>query len=155
MIRKLGAWLFPNIRPNPRRRPAPADHYRNLGTNKHHPTGAPGSTRPAAADAVPAEEFSCPVCGTVHKYPSPRYRNHVCNDCIGRARCSHDRPVVGYNTHLSGGFEAMHHDRGDNRCDQVTTDHRVWIDGVEFRMGEARFGGIVATQVPDEHGQLP
>lgn len=91
--------------------------------------------------------YACPVCGTVHTHQDQRYKNYVCQDCEKRATCSHERPVVGYNTGPFGGFEARHYDRGDNRCDQVTADHRVWIDGVEFRMNEARFGGIVVTPV--------
>lgn len=156
MIRKLGQWLFPNVRPNPRRRTSPTSHHRNEGTLNRDAAAEPTApTAPQAGTSEPAEQFSCPVCGTVHHYQSPRYRHHLCHTCTDRARCSHDRPIRGYNTHMSGGFEALHYDRGDNRCDQVTTDHRVWVDGVEFHMDEARFGGIVVTQIPDEHGQRP
>jgi hypothetical protein len=98
--------------------------------------------------------YACPVCGTVHEHQSERYKNHVCQECDKRARCAaHDRPVVGRNTHMSGGFEAIHYDRGDNRCDQVTADGKVFIDGTQFRMQEARFGGTVTTPMPG--GYIP
>lgn len=93
----------------------------------------------------PTTRYACPVCGTVHVMQSERYRNHACHDCEKRARCSHDRSVIGYNTSPFGGFEAHHYDRGDNRCDQVTGNGMVTIDGLPFRMREARFGGTVCT----------
>ena len=89
--------------------------------------------------------YACPVCGTVHAHQSERYQDHVCQECEARARCiAHDRGVTGYNiSPLGGGFAARHADSGDDQCDQVTRDGMVLIDGTEFRMREARFGGIV------------
>ena len=43
---------------------------------------------------------------------------------------------------MSGGFVAFHRD-DDSRCEQVTDDGRVLIDGVEYRAGEAHMGGCV------------
>ena len=102
----------------------------------------------------PTTRYACPVCGTVHAHQSERYKNYVCHDCEKNARCAaHDRPVFGRNTHVFGGFEAIHYDRGDNRCDQVTADGKVLIDGTQFRMQEARFGGTVVTPTPG--GYIP
>ncbi len=92
--------------------------------------------------------FSCCVCGTVHPHQSERYRDHVCRACERRALCAHERPVHGFNASPFGGFLASHDERGDEVCDQVTRDHRVWIDGVEHRMQEARFGGTVVGRPP-------
>jgi hypothetical protein len=87
------------------------------------------------------------VCGAVHAHQSERYRNHVCAECERRARCTHDRGVLGYNPNPLGGFAARHANRGYDECDQVTADGRVWVDGREFRMQEARFGGVVTVQL--------
>lgn len=46
------------------------------------------------------------------------------------------------NTSLSGGFQAVHADDG-TVCRQVTDDGLVLVDGIEYRAGEAHFGGIV------------
>ena len=93
--------------------------------------------------------YACPVCGTVHARQSERYQDHVCQECERRARCvAHDRGVFGYNASPLGGFAAWHADRGDNRCDQVTRDGMVLVDGAQFRMREARMGGIVVVPLP-------
>jgi hypothetical protein len=47
-----------------------------------------------------------------------------------------------YNASFSGGFLADHADDG-TRCEQVTGDGRVLIDGREYRAGEAHMGGTV------------
>lgn len=94
--------------------------------------------------------YACPVCGTVHAHQSERYTNHVRMACADHARCvAHDRPVAGYNTALSGGFTAFHDGGQDDVCEQVVRDGMVVVDGAEFRMGEARFGGIVVRPVAD------
>lgn len=91
--------------------------------------------------------FACPTCGSVHAHQSDRYRNHLCAACEQRATCTHDRPVLGHNTSPLGGFAARHADRGQDDCDQVTADGRVWVDGRELQMREARFGGVVTVQL--------
>jgi hypothetical protein len=103
----------------------------------------PTNTRDPAGSAETT--YSCPVCGTVHPQQSARYKNHVCHDCEPKARCCHDKPVYGFNTGLGGGFLAAHSTRGDEECEQTTADHRVWIEGTEYKMQEARFGGTVIT----------
>jgi hypothetical protein len=97
----------------------------------------------------PETPFSCPACGTVHARRDPTYPKHVCHDCERETRCSHDRSVFGFIAEPSGGFGAFHADRGDNACEQVAADGRVWIHGVEYLMREARFGGVVTTARPD------
>lgn len=96
-------------------------------------------SRPSSRETA----YACPVCGTVHEHQSVRYKNHVCRDCEPKARCSHGQRVYGFNTHLGGGFMASHDRAGSQPCEQVTTDGRVWIDEVEYKMQEARFGGTV------------
>jgi hypothetical protein len=99
---------------------------------------------------VETTSYACPVCGTVHQHQSERYRNHLCFACADRARCvAHDRQVVGFNTSLSGGFVAFHDGRQDDTCEQVTGEGTVTVDGAEFVMREARFGGIVVHPVVD------
>ena len=99
------------------------------------------------AENVPVRDtpFACCVCGTVHPDQSERYRDHVCRTCERRATCSHGRVVHGSDVSLSGGL-AAHDTSGADVCDQVTADHRVWIDGAEHRTDEARFGGTVVVR---------
>ncbi|MDA1362570.1 hypothetical protein O1R50_23305 [Glycomyces luteolus] len=51
------------------------------------------------------------------------------------------------NVSLSGGFAAVHADDG-TVCEQVTEDGRVLVDGIVYRAGEARFGGVVVQPAP-------
>lgn len=83
----------------------------------------------------------CPSCAGPATQ-TKRYPHALCATCTGRATDLSGRPVAMSNVSLSGGFIARHRD-DETVCDQVTTDHRVLIDGLEFRAGEARFGGIV------------
>lgn len=100
----------------------------------------------AAADwltAVPAEHeraHPCPLCG----FPAiGRYRQYtsVCDGCRQKTLYTDGRIVRGYNTDLSGGFEAVHVD-DRSICAQVTHDGLVSVDGLPCHMGEARFGGV-------------
>jgi hypothetical protein len=46
------------------------------------------------------------------------------------------------NESMSGGFVALHRD-DESRCEQVTGDGRVLIDGSEYYASEAHMGGCV------------
>jgi len=81
--------------------------------------------------------------------PAPhadRYPRSLCDDCTARAADSAGRRVRGFNTSLSGGFEARH--LGPDGvvgeiCHEVTAGGRCWVDDHECSIGEARFGGVV------------
>ncbi len=110
------------------------------------PTEAAALRSIAASDwltAVPAEHEAahrCPLC----RGPAiGRHRQYtcVCDDCYSKTVCADGRIVKGYNTDMSGGFEAMHVD-DRSKCSQVTHDGVVSVDGLPCHMGEARFGGV-------------
>jgi hypothetical protein len=71
-----------------------------------------------------------------------RYPRAVCPDCHDRTTDSTGRRIAGYNTSISGGFEARYVDT-DEVCPEVTRSERCWVDGRECSIGEARFGGVV------------
>ncbi|MBN1247391.1 MAG: hypothetical protein JXC32_07015 [Anaerolineae bacterium] len=50
----------------------------------------------------------------------------------------HGRPLRFYNRSLSGGFQVVYADSGEERA-----GHECWIDGVRCWAGEAHLGGIV------------
>jgi hypothetical protein len=83
------------------------------------------------------EHHPCPICAT----PVPtdaRYPTAVCPACTERAVDEHDRPLRFYNRSMSGGFQAVYADTGEERA-----GHECWIDGVRCWAGEAHLGGIV------------
>jgi len=84
-----------------------------------------------------AGRHPCPICGS--SIPtSPRYPTAVCPECAGRAVDERGRPLRFYNRSLSGGFQAVYADTGEERI-----GHECWIDGVRCRADEHRLGGIV------------
>lgn len=83
----------------------------------------------------------CPHCGGLSEYQNVRYPRALCHACDLRATDLTRRPVRLTNESVSGGFIAVHDD--ESRCEQVTGDGRVLIDGVEYRAGEAHMGGCV------------
>jgi len=92
--------------------------------------------------AMPMPTGVCPHCGGP-AHQTERYPRHLCAACIGRARDRAGRPVE----LMSGaGFFAEHRDDA-SRCDQVTLDERVLIDGVEFVAREDYWGGVVVQPV--------
>lgn len=99
-----------------------------------------------ATTKAPDGSHPCPVCGRPAFGQVWQYLS-VCDDCFGRALCSHHRPVEGHNTSFSGGFEAVHRD-DLALCAQVTDDGSVWVNGVECRMGEVKFGGVFVGVEP-------
>jgi hypothetical protein len=98
----------------------------------------------------------CPVCGQ----PTPhwdRYPRAVCDRCAQRTADAAGRFVAGYNTSLSGGFEARyrtHDGSAGDVCVEVSESGYCWIDDRKCSIGEARFGGIVIDALPsaDDHG---
>jgi hypothetical protein len=67
-----------------------------------------------------------------------RYPTAVCSACVERAVEGHGRPIWFYNESMSGGFQAVHADSGEEHA-----GHECWIDGVRCWAGEAHLGGIV------------
>jgi hypothetical protein len=109
----------------------------------------------AAADhllAPPHERawtHPCPICGRP-AIGSQRYPRSVCDSCYPRTVDSQGRLITGYNTSLSGGFEAAYvgaDGESDGTCREVTESGRCWIDGHECSIGEAHFGGVVVQLV--------
>lgn len=91
----------------------------------------------------PTEYFAahrCPLCGRPAIGRAWDWLV-VCDHCFRRTVCAEGRPVHGYNTHVSGGCEARHDD-GDGVCQQATADGRVWVDGHECHLSDAKFGGV-------------
>ena len=88
----------------------------------------------------------CPHCGRESEYQNVRYPRALCDACDRRATDLTGRPVELANESVSGGFIAFHRD-DDSRCEQVTGDGRVLVDGVEYRAGEAHMGGCVVQPV--------
>ncbi len=87
----------------------------------------------------------CPICG-LPSIGSKRYPRSVCDTCYPRTVDSSGRRVTGYNTSMSGGFEAAYvgaDGESEGICQEVTDSGRCWIDGHECTIAEAHFGGVV------------
>jgi hypothetical protein len=91
----------------------------------------------------PGPDAPCPICGAPRPH-SPRYPDHVCEDCVERACDETGRGIRFFNPSLTGGFGAQYRDTGEPR-----ESHLCSIDGVRCRADEARFGGVVVRQMPD------
>ena len=95
---------------------------------------------------------ACPHCGGPSDYQNVRYPRALCHACSGRVTDLAGRRVGLSNESMSGGFIALHRDDA-SRCEQVTDDGRVLIDGVEYRAGEAHMGGcVVQPEYPHDSG---
>jgi hypothetical protein len=84
-----------------------------------------------------AGRHPCPICGSSVS-TNPRYPTAVCPACVERAVDEHGRPLRFYNRSLSGGFQAVYADSGEEHA-----GHECWIDGVRCWAGEAHLGEIV------------
>jgi hypothetical protein len=84
-----------------------------------------------------AKHHPCPICGSLIS-TNPRYPTAVCPACVERAVDERGRPLRFYNRSMSGGFQAVYTDTGEERA-----GHECWIDGVRCWAGEAHMGGIV------------
>jgi hypothetical protein len=100
------------------------------------------SEMPGCDKAVTEPTGICPHCGGPSEYQNVRYPLALCHACDMRATDLTGRSVGLTNESMSGGFIAFHWD-DESRCEQVTADGRVLIDGVELRAGEAHMGGCV------------
>jgi len=92
------------------------------------------------------EIHHCPICSTALG-PVPRYPRYVCRDCAARAADQNRRKLLFSNVDMSGGYMAEYADSGEAYNSRV-----CYIDGIECRAGEARFGGIVieAVDLPEK-----
>ena len=86
---------------------------------------------------------ACPICGRPIQ-ANPRYPRQVCADCTRKTADEHGRALRFYNQGLSGGFQAQYADTGEWR-DSPT----CYVDGVQCRAEEGRFGGIVVQVTGD------
>lgn len=91
----------------------------------------------------------CPICETEVQY-SQRYPLYVCADCFKKAVSADNRPLSFSNLSLSGGFAAYYAD-----TKEIYDSHVCFIDNIECRADEARFGGIVIqTKHPKKKDQI-
>lgn len=79
----------------------------------------------------------CPVC-SAEVAANPRYPRHLCTRCATRTSSVDNRLLVFFNVDSSGGYRAQYADTGE-----LYGSHTCFVDGVECRADEARFGGIV------------
>jgi hypothetical protein len=79
----------------------------------------------------------CAICGTAIPF-SERYPHYLCALCADRAVDENGRKLAFSNVSMSGGFIAYYPDTKEER-----DSHICYIDGIECRADEARFGGIV------------
>jgi hypothetical protein len=68
--------------------------------------------------------------------------------CKARTTDLSGRAVRFSNVSFSGGFIAHHYDDG-SICPRVSEDHRVLVDGTEYRADEARFGGALVRPLDE------
>jgi hypothetical protein len=88
-----------------------------------------------------SQTHACPIC-SAPVYHFERYPRQVCGDCYSRACDAGGRPLLFGNASISGGFVAVYADTGENYG-----KHQCFIDGIECRADEFRFGGIVIEAV--------
>jgi hypothetical protein len=82
---------------------------------------------------------TCPICRTSVE-PNFRYPKYVCSDCREKASDINGRKLVFYNESFSGGYIAYY---ADSNTQEEYKSHRCYINGIECRANEAKFGGIV------------
>lgn len=86
------------------------------------------------------DEFNpqlCPVCGAA-QHPNPRYPRYLCGGCAAQSTDESGRPLEFFNESISGGFQAVYADTGEQR-----DSHVCFVQGICCWADEARFGGIV------------
>ncbi len=87
----------------------------------------------------------CPICNQP-KNEDPRYPDAVCPICAKQATDEQGRPLMFYNTAVSGGFYAVV--QGSN---EVRNTHICYIQGIKCRADEAYMGGIVIVPFRKDH----
>jgi hypothetical protein len=96
--------------------------------------------------AMMAGHHPCPICAS----PVPhweRYPRAVCEVCYGKACDADGQKLSFYNISMGGGFQAVFTET------QAEYDgHTCYIEDVECRADEARFGGIVIETLSAQHG---
>lgn len=96
----------------------------------------------------------CPVCGTPRQTLA-RYPRALCDACVARATDAAGVAVRLSNTSGFGGFVALCADAlspdGSEHA-EVTRTQLVFVDGIECRAAEARFGGIVVQPTASPGG---
>lgn len=119
--------------------PARSGHY--SGFLRPSPARTRQSEQMTHRSDVVAPEHPCPLCGRRVAHV-PRHPRAVCDNCLGSARCEHDRPVTGQNTRFTAmGITVTHDDRTE--CVQAIGSGRVWVDGHECRIVTTIAGGVV------------
>ncbi len=84
---------------------------------------------------------NCPICkGKVGA--SERYPNYVCKECSLNVTDKSGRLLEFSNVDMSGGYQARYIDTKENY-----NSHVCYIDDVECRADEHRFGGIVIEKI--------
>src|SRR2546427_6881962 len=83
-------------------------------------------------------------CGICHKPVTayPRYPRYLCRTCAAKASDIHGSKLKFPNVDFSGGYKATYAETGE-----PYDSHQCYIDGIECRADEARFGGIVIEAV--------
>lgn len=87
----------------------------------------------------------CSNCTKEVRY-NPRYPKYICSICSSKDKYSQDGLLLEfYNTDLSGGLKIVYKDIHGNVLgeDDSKSEFLCLIDGKEFIVQEARFGGIV------------
>lgn len=85
---------------------------------------------------IPNSQF-CPVCSREIAF-QVRYPRYVCMDCASLATDINGRKLLFYNMDASGGYLAFYSDNNE-----IYDSHQCFINGLECRADEAKFGGIV------------
>jgi hypothetical protein len=89
----------------------------------------------------------CPICHGLTA-ENPRYPDHLCRWCSGRAVDSRGRELEFGNISVGGGFEATYADDG-SKAVEVTETHICYVGYLKVFADEARFGGIVLVPYGD------
>lgn len=97
----------------------------------------------------PPEEQFCPLCGN-KVYPSVRYRNYLCVDCVKRAVDENGRGLSFDNEAVSGGLVITYRDTREARENPM-----CWVDGQQCEAREAHMGGIVLLPYPSDYHGVP
>lgn len=83
----------------------------------------------------------CPICNKPVQHWD-RYPHAVCHQCSKKACDIHGQPLTFGNICAGGGFRAVY-----TNTHTEYPSHTCYIEGIECRADEARFGGIVVEAV--------
>lgn len=86
---------------------------------------------------------ACPACSSPVELFSQRYDGCVCNRCSSRLTDSAGTPVQAFeDVRERNGVLVQYGDK--RRCDEATDACMAYIDGVQYRLVQGRFGGVLA-----------